>query len=843
MPGRFDYLRSRIRLTVASALLGLTVTLCAGKPPGPGVVGLAEALGEATSTQVSELSWEPQGAAAWELLLGRGVLFIGKKPGEPYPEVYRALVRLSPEGRVLGVHRVRNLSQTDLGRESGLRAHGQHAVFVSESEGGHAILTVLDLAGERSSAPGIIGKLELALSRFLRQGTMRGLGQCDVRLPAELEQLSLHQRGTELVLGLDGRQVALDLRDLFDPNSSQRHGLEILRRTSQAPPLAHFAADIGRLTFGAAAVAGLEEFALSTIDRFTRTGYRLTHQTAPVSSPAFERRAAQPRPGPSPSADVPWPPADLPSPWPKPEPGEGHFTAFGADLMPRAFAGSLGQVAPPLVQTFVRPDPERPYARALLVAIDTARLELGLRGGYEDPRPRTGPPGSGQVPDDPRVFSRIVATFNGAFKTTHGSYGMKAEGRVLIPAVPGAATLRIDANGAVGLGTFRPDAGGVVPAARLEDALAYRQNLDLLLEGDRLLPTGRLDWGDHLVGSTVVAERSGLCVRGDGHLVYVWSKEATARSLARAMLMGGCLRGMHLDMNPGHCTFAAHRIDSFQPLRASARLLSPEMRVKATRYLRWSPKDFFYLAYRDAFPHSAAADQLTFAAAPGQQPEPGQLPAIVIGQRTLAGLDIEVERIDLARVGLALAVGSSEDPAQPAPTAEGNAQAARSLAAWALGHATLGSRPGLSQGERSIIAMDRRYATLVLPAGSPAFLKLPGDPIEAADGHDSIQLDLLARDGALLDSARRITTRRTHGAVCIDESGYLWLGRMTHDTPGPLAQVLLDLGCRHVLEADRGSQSPATVERAGHADGLAKVRAASAIVGVALPLRGRAYAF
>jgi len=839
MPSRLDYLQSRTRLVLALVFLGLTLALCAGNPHGPGASGLAQALGEATATEVSELAWEPQGSAASEFLLGRGVLFIGKKVDEAYPEVYRALVRLSLEGRVLGVSRVRNLSQTDLARESGLRAHDKHAVFVSESAGGHAILSVLDLAGERSNAPGVVGKFELALRRFLQQGTISGLGQCDVRLPAGLEQLTLHQEGHALVLGLDGRQVELDLRDLFDPTSSQTHGLEILRRASQAPPLAHFAADVGRLAFGAAAVARLEDFALSTIDRFTRTGYRLTHRGGAVSSPAFERRAAQPRPGPSPSADVPWPPADLPSPWPKPEPGEGHFTAFGADLMPRA----LGQGSPPLVQTFVRPDPERPYARALLVAIDTARLELGLRGGYEDPRPRTGPPGSGQVPDDARVFSRIVATFNGAFKTTHGSYGMKAEGRVLIPAVPGAATLRIDANGAVGLGTFRPDAAIAVPPQRLDDALAYRQNLDLLLEGDRLLPTGRLDWGDHLVGSSVVAERSGLCVRGDGHLIYVWSKEATARSLARAMLMGGCVRGMHLDMNPGHCTFAAHRIDSFQPLRASARLLSPEMRVKATRYLRWSPKDFFYLAYRDAFPHSPAADQLTFAAAPGQQPEPHELPAIVIGQRTLAGLDIEVERIDLARVGLALAVGSSEDPAQPAPTADVSAQATRTLAAWALGHATLGSRPGLSQGERSIIAMDRRYATLVLPAGSPAFVKLPGDPIEPADGHDSIQLDLLARDGALLDSARRITTRRTHGAVCIDESGYLWFGRMTHDTPGPLSQALLDLGCRHVLEADRGSQSPALVERTGHEGGLRSERAESALVGTARPARGRGYAF
>jgi hypothetical protein len=835
MQSGFEYPRNRARLVLAAAFLGVMGALCSNAPAEAGTSGLTHALGRATATEVSEFAWEPRGNWVHDLVLGRGILFIGKEPGAHYPEVHRAFVRLSPEGRVLGVHRTRNLSQTDLAWESGLRAHGRHALFVSESESGQAILTVFDLAGERSRPSGLVGELELGLSRFLEQGTFKGLGQCDVRLPVGLQQLSLQQEGDELRLALDDRRVELDLSDLFDPNSGETHGLEILRRTRQAPPLSHFAADLGRLAFGASVVAGLEELALSTMDRFTRASYRLTHPSARGPAPAFERPPAPPvRSDPS---QVVWPPADLSSPWPKPEPQEGHWTAFGSELMPPA----LTQRPPPLFQTFVRPDPERPYARATLVVIDTTRLELGLRGGYEDPRPRTGPPGSGHVPDDARVFPRIVATFNGAFKTTHGSYGMKAEGRVLIPAVPGAATLRIDADGGIGLGTFRPEASAEVPAQRLDEALAYRQNLDLLLEGDRLLPTGRLDWGDHLVGSTVAAERSGLCVRPDGHLVYVWSQEATARSLARAMLMGGCVRGMHLDMNPGHCTFAAHRMKSFQPLVAEGRLLSPEMKASATRYLRWSPKDFFYLAVRDAFPHSVAAEQLAFVAAPGQQPEPRELPAIVLGQRALAGLQIEVERVDLSRIGLGLAAGTAE--ARGGFDQGSGATTTPALAAWMVGHATLGSRPGLSRGPVGIIPMDRRYATLVLPTGGAAFLKLPGDPIEPAEGRDLVQLELLARDGELLESGRRITTRRTHGAVCIDESGYLWLGRMTHDTPGPLAQALLDLGCRHVLEADRGSQSPAAVERAGYEAGLRTERAESALVGVARPTRGRGYAF
>jgi len=825
------YLASRGRLLLAAGLSGVLGAFCMGPPHEPGAEGLTAALSAESGAEVSEFAWEPPSTALKELLFGRGILFVSKKPGEKFAEVQRAFVRLSFEGRVLSVGRLRNLSQTDLADEGGLRAHGRHALYVSESDAGAALLTVLDLGGERRQAGGWVERLELSLSRFLEQGTTAGLGQCDVLLPTGVRELVVSERGGTLVLRLAERQIELELDDLFNPSSTRAHELDVMRRVGRAPPLGHWAADVGRLLVGPGPIARLEEWALSIRDRFARTGYTLTHLGAARPSP----KAPLPAPAaPHLPTSTAWPPADLISPWPKREQGEGHWLSFAGDLMPKA-----PKPAPsPLFRTFVRPDPERPYARAHLVVIDTTRLELGLRGGYEDPRPRTGPPGSGHVPDDPRVFRRIVATFNGAFKTTHGSYGMKAEGRVLVPPTPGAATLRIDPDGDVGMGAYEPARASTVPGDGLEFAQAYRQNLDLLLEDDRLLPTGRLDWGDHLIGGSVVAERSGVCVRGDGHLVYAWSEEATARSLARAMQMAGCVRGMHLDMNPGHCTFAAHRIRSFQPLAADGRLLSPAMKASATRYLRWSPKDFFYLAYRDAFPRSPAADAFAFRAAPGQQPEPADLPALVLGERTIAGIALEIERVDLGRIQLGLAIGSEEAPGATATPPVGPA-----LAAWNLGHATHGNRPGLSQGTLAVVAMDRAFATFVLSRTEGAYVKLPGEPLEPAEQHDLVQLELLARDGALLDHGRRITTRREHGALCIDEAGYLWLGRMTHDTPGPLAQALIDLGCQHVLEADRGSQSPASVERAGVDAGVRAARPESALVASARPLRGRAYAF
>jgi len=54
-----------------------------------------------------------------------------------------------------------------------------------------------------------------------------------------------------------------------------------------------------------------------------------------------------------------------------------------------------------------------------------------MQAGYEDPKPNTGSPGEGTF-RRPAVYSRVVGTFNGAFKTQHGAYGMMVNKRVLL---------------------------------------------------------------------------------------------------------------------------------------------------------------------------------------------------------------------------------------------------------------------------------------------------------------------------------------------------------------------------------------------------------------------------
>ena len=129
--------------------------------------------------------------------------------------------------------------------------------------------------------------------------------------------------------------------------------------------------------------------------------------------------------------------------------GTGHYPWLKhltiAAQKPQAPGSAEASPGPPpyFYTTTIRPDAERPYAKVLVVAMDMRQLELDMEAGVEDPKPLTGARGSGKIPRDPKILSRVVGAFNGAFKTTHGEYGMMVHRRVLLPPKPNAATVLI----------------------------------------------------------------------------------------------------------------------------------------------------------------------------------------------------------------------------------------------------------------------------------------------------------------------------------------------------------------------------------------------------------------
>jgi len=810
VPEFFGYLKQRLPLLSAACVCGVGLTLAGSRPDTQDVQGLAKLLDESFHLTPERLVWEPSRGLGFDFLLGRPLLFEARDQQNAASgprDIFRVLVRLSPEGKVLDLGEPHNLTNTSKSDEHQLDGNHSYAAWITEAALGPPSISILRF-GPRSGDPaaGWLDHLQLGVTAWLDTGTFKGLDRIDIIGPTAQSDLSLLLGEQELrLVTAQGNQHA----EQSVPSNQWAHaetiaahaslssgvGARWVNRDRKAIPWSHFFANTLRRQWGTTFVARLESTLFSARDGVLRTSYDLGHLATDEPAP--------PAPSPAPSPAHPnWPPARLSSG--SSSPADGTWQAWTSRLV-------SAEGEPLFYRTLLHPDPKRPYAELHLVAFDMRRLELGVRAGYEDPEPETGPPGSGHVPLE--IAPEIVATFNGAFKSTHGGYGMKAEGRVLRSPVVGAATVRVDAGGRVGLGTWQA-------SDQASSYVELRQNLDPLLDQGAVNPRGRTTWGEHVDATGVAIERSALCLHESGHLLYAWATEATGHSLAEGLRQAGCRFAMHLDMNPGHCTFALNKIESVDPLRAAGELLDPRMKANETRYVRWSPKDFFYLAKRrpGSVPLERTLEKSARAAFqpdPGRQPAPSSIPGVFSWTKKLGPLSLSILRIDPERVKYQLLQGSAEGlpPSAPLPELDEKTHPL-ALVALGLGHQTYGSRPGLSVDRQVVVPHARSYATLLLRGDQQLQILAPGEPPPEEPGTIAVQLPALARDAALLDAAKELGGRRARHALCMDASGALYFGQLEHDTVAPLVQSLLDLGCNLVLEADRGSHSPTYVARA-----------------------------
>jgi len=185
--------------------------------------------------------------------------------------------------------------------------------------------------------------------------------------------------------------------------------------------------------------------------------------------------------------------------------------------------------------------------------LDTHLLTATLYSG-------SGSPGGGPyrytAPIQPAEASTLVAAFNGGFLMDTAGGGYYTEGHVVVPLVPGAASLVIRADGTVDVGAWGTD------VTMGPDVVAVRQNLVPLVAGGQ--PTALATsadwqvWGNtcgatscaHSVPGVEAQWRSGAGVTADGALVYVTGPLLTPTQLAQLLVHAGAVRGMELDINP-----------------------------------------------------------------------------------------------------------------------------------------------------------------------------------------------------------------------------------------------------------------------------------------------------
>jgi len=281
----------------------------------------------------------------------------------------------------------------------------------------------------------------------------------------------------------------------------------------------------------------------------------------------------------------PIPPSPTPTPW-APAPlapkgsleGEGLWTPYLHDPSGKTLA----------YRTFLQPDPQRPYAVVALVAFDLTRTRLHYVLGSIEPYNPEAPKRSGKIPEGDLVAGRLLATFNGGFKATHGHFGAMSDGITVLPPRDRLGTLAIYADGSVLIGEWGSE---IDPNG---DFLAWRQNGPLVIINGAINPRiyndSPKDWG-YTVDDVSPTLRSGIAISADGKtLYYVAGPRMTMQALAESMLAAGANNGMQLDINNYWVHFVA--IDA----NLKPEPLLPDLMTEfPDRYLQPYTRDYFYV--------------------------------------------------------------------------------------------------------------------------------------------------------------------------------------------------------------------------------------------------------
>jgi hypothetical protein len=354
-------------------------------------------------------------------------------------------------------------------------------------------------------------------------------------------------------------------------------------------------ADLLRTVFGPQPVAMLESTSAGLHDALSRYLYKNgSPQIAWTASTPLAEPASKPkRPASGSKVQGQLAPSNSPT-------KDNSAVALAAPQLGWQPYGPLVNGTAVLARTLISPDPNRPYAGVALVRMDLSRLQLHMMPGNQepshDPSILSAFPSLGMIP--PSDKGKLVAAFNGGFKTINGHYGMMVNGVTLVPARPNMGTVAVYADGHVQIGTWGKDS---VPSTNI---VAYRQNCPALIDAGQLNPdlsyNNRNEWG--YTGNTDITWRTGLGITQDGrYLIYAVGNGNSAMTLAQALQWAGAYSAVQLDINQYYAHF-----ETYQPSTSSlaqgtglvAQRLLDKMVNETELYLTPNARDFFYLTAR-----------------------------------------------------------------------------------------------------------------------------------------------------------------------------------------------------------------------------------------------------
>jgi phosphodiester glycosidase len=245
----------------------------------------------------------------------------------------------------------------------------------------------------------------------------------------------------------------------------------------------------------------------------------------------------------------------------------------GGGWRPASF--SVGGSSPVLTSTRVANG-----STAYVAWIDHARTQLALYAGTEEPAVAL-PRGLGEVPQGQRW--RLLATFNGGFKSAANDGGFVVNGKISEPLQRGFGTLVEYRDGTVAILDWQ---GRTNP----HSLVLARQNLPPLVWAGRVNPAvaDYRRWGITYGGGAAVW-RTAIGITSQGDLVYAAANGQTAASIAALMVQLGAVRAIELDINPQVPTFIGYaRRGGREPTA-----FVPNSMQSTNRYLTSDKRDFF----------------------------------------------------------------------------------------------------------------------------------------------------------------------------------------------------------------------------------------------------------
>ncbi|MDC3982306.1 hypothetical protein [Polyangium jinanense] len=813
--------RSRGPFVLGIALVALLIRVATSPaPPARSVEAIAAMLGASVggSVQPEDFVWEERGGLVHDAMIGRRVLFIAARPSGPNAtptnDLYRAEVRISRGGRPISVRRVVNLTNTPLGHEHDLVAHGRWAAYATSADGLVQGITILDLAGDAASqaARTRSERLRASVENWLSEGALRGIGETAVLfgVPPKEARFELTEDMLVMALGEAALPAAVTLADAsVNPGLRDEHVLAAQRLPHDVTPWSRFLEQTTRELVGEGAAGRVKRISTSA-----RTiAIRLREATA---SPPPELPAAPPPETPS---DEGFPPPRVATKRDRTLPGEGLWIpAPAAHPLPM----SKPEAPPAIFTTLVRPDPDRPHAVVHLVAMDGRRLELRPMPGTLAPRTPTGLRGEGRIPaaDVPAA----VAVFAGGPPANTPPLGLVVERRTFLSPRPDASTLAVDRFGRPSIGAW--PFGADVPVG----IRSLRQT------GAPLVTSGHI--GKLSEADAVLADRSALCVTEAGHLIYGWGEALPAELLARALVLAGCRDALPLATSPDPTG-----IGFFQRTgdEIGARAHVAGMSLAPERALSGSPTELVYVVVRKANPDAPLPEGVAWEPDLGTQPAPLWQPGIYTATVSKLGAQVRLAWFAPERFTFHIRAGEKELSHRfggTFPAALSDAERPHVLAATGLG-------TGRRKGPRGL-AID---GSIGLKFGPGAGVLVVGDgPVRIDKSEaftptpdaDATELPLTADEGRPLPEARVVGSMRPRTALCAFGDGAVLLASTTFDTDEATTEALVDAGCTRVVALDRGAHLNAFVHRAGGDTPPEARYEQTTLYALESPMRGRA---